>query len=269
MPRNPDEAIRIESEIETLLISHCRMNSGYRWMRRDNIFIITSPFRSKIQFTISSYMDSKAFVLNTIYKFFNSSQSPVITGLEATVTVLDEQSTVDHIQWVNHQMPWDNRDGYLIHNTDRFSNSESISPAWITLVEDVIDSISNNIGRTLNCSFVNPYTVYIEDAGQNPTKTLNMDIHSFSDKEFAARHIYNQLGLSDNRFHGFRLPEPTQRAIELGHRIADDMFRIAASSFSSIDLPNSATVPINSYTTPSTCIEQEEALDIDYKDDLF
>ena len=260
MPRNPEEAIRIESEIEILLISHCRRYNGYRWMRRDNIFIITSQFRkSRLMFTISSYMDSKAFVLNTIHNFFNSSQSPVITGLEATVTVLDEQSTIDHIQWVNHQMPLDDVD----------STNPSISPACVALVRDVIDSISNNIGRTLNCLFANPYTVYIEDAGQNHTKTLNMDIHLFSDKEFAARHIYNQLGLSDNRFHGFRLPEATRREIELGHRIQDDMFRIASPSFSSIDLPNSATVPIDSYTTPSTCIEQEEALDIDYKDDFF
>ena len=171
----------------------------------------------------------------------------------------NNNNSVDHIQWVNHQTPWDDVD----------SANPSISPALIALVSSVIDSISNNIGRTLNCSFTNPYTVYIEDAEQNPTKTLNMDIHLFSDKELSTRYIYNQLGLSDNRFHGFRLPEPTQRAIELGHRIADDMFRIAASSFSSIDLPNSATVPINSYTTPSTCIEQEEALDINYEDDLF
>ncbi len=75
MPINPDEVIRTENEIETLLIGHCRRYDGYRWMRRDNVFIITSPFRSKIQFTISSYMDSKALVLSTIYKFFNSSRN--------------------------------------------------------------------------------------------------------------------------------------------------------------------------------------------------
>ena len=111
-----------------------------------------------------------------------------------------------------------------------------------------------------------------------------MDIHLFSNNVLATRHIYRQLGLTDYNQRGTWIPPaispiPTRIEIELGHRvprfyptlqtIPEYMFPIAVPSFSSIDIPNSATVPINSYTTPSTCIEQEEALDTDYRDDLF
>lgn len=276
MPRNPDEVIRTENEIETLLIGYCRRHDGCRWHRTGDTFCITSQSSSRLQFTMSSYMDDRAFTLNTLNRFFNSSQNPVITGLEATVATLDEQSNVDHIQWVNNQLPCGNNNTFRIPNVGGYSNGKSFNPAWVTLVRDVINSISNNIGRTLYYSFVNPYIVRIQYTEQIPTMLLHMDIELFSNKELATRHIYNQLGLRGYNQRGTWIPPaispiPTQREIELGHRMGGlgnfiDKTNIPIPEYM---FHNSATVPIYSTTTHSTYIEQEEALDTDYKDDLF
>lgn len=279
MPRNPDEVIRTENEIETLLYGYLRRFIGYRWLCIDDLFIVESPSIKNIRFTISSYINNKSFVLDSLNKFFNSSQNTVITGSEATVTTLDEQSNVDHIQWVNHRLPWEDRDTFRIPSVDGYSNGKSsFNPAWITLVRDVINSISNDIGRTLNYSFVNPYTVHIQDTGQNPTRILDMDIELFSNNILATRHIYNQLGLRGYNQRGTWIPPaispiPTQREIELGHRTVPNRLFLGMAGISDL-FPNGYSISTdnlgtNITSTPSTCIEQEEALDTDYKDDLF
>ena len=116
MPTNPDEAIRIESEIETLLIGYCRRHDGYRWMRNGNVFTITSRYRSRFSFSLESYINDKEFTLDSINKFFCSPHNPVVTDLEESKTILNNQASVDHIQWINHQLPHPINDTYKVHN---------------------------------------------------------------------------------------------------------------------------------------------------------
>lgn len=297
MPTNPDEVIRIKNEIETLLNVNCRRHDGYRWHRVADTFCLTSQSSSRLQFTLSSYMNDKAFILNSINQFFNSSQEPIV-GQSATITTLDEQSNIfpgyndwvntralvsandstDDIQWVHHQLPWEDRDGFLIHNVGGYANGKSISPDLITLVRDVICPINYIIGRTLYYSFTTPTNVRIQDTGQNPTRTLDMDIDLFSDNVLATRHIYRQLGLADYNQRSTWIPpaispEPTEREIEPGHSIPDNRFcdfRIPDYRFPVRPRTTNAVImDMSTVPTPSTCIEQEEALDTDYKDDLF
>lgn len=197
---------------------------------------------------------------------------------DEVICIKDEQSNVDHIQWVNHQLPLEDRDTFRIPNVGGYGNGKSINPDVIELVRNTINPISDLIGRTLYYYFPNRYIVQIQDTGQNPTRTLDIDINLFSNKEFATRHIYRQLGLTDYNQRGTWIPpaispRPTQREIELGHSIPEDRFidfRIPDYAFPVRPRTTNAVIrDMSIVPTHSTCIEQEEALDTDYRDDLF